>query len=166
MGLFWGTHIQHGGKFVPKTVPRYTLTTISSRSPTQPQSGEFRVRSLVLLVFTKAKNHEHLKYSRIGEFQDCWLCRSQVITKIRRTNRPENNKFIAVVACGLVFSQAGLARFILPCNNIPEIFQCRFTRGALRSRSQGNRHPRTIKSIASPFDVVLFRLKFSKTVDF
>ena len=32
VGLFWGTHFQHGGKFVPKTVPQCTLTTISTRS--------------------------------------------------------------------------------------------------------------------------------------
>ena len=44
----------------PKTAPLCTLTTISTRSATQPQRGELRVRSLVFLVFTKAKNREHL----------------------------------------------------------------------------------------------------------
>ena len=62
----------------PKTAPQWTLTTISTRSPTQPQSGELRVRSFVLRVFTKAKNREHLESSRIGEFQDWWLCSHQL----------------------------------------------------------------------------------------
>ena len=31
VGLFWGTHFQHGGKFVPRTVPQCTLTTTSTR---------------------------------------------------------------------------------------------------------------------------------------
>ena len=54
----------------PQTAPQCTLTTISTRSPTQPQRGELRVRSLALPVFTKAKKREHLESSRIGEFQD------------------------------------------------------------------------------------------------
>ena len=41
VGLFWGTHFQHGGNFAPKTVPQYTLTTILTRSPAQPQSSEY-----------------------------------------------------------------------------------------------------------------------------
>ena len=40
VGLFWGTHFQHVGKFVPKTVPQCTFTTISTRSPAQPQIVE------------------------------------------------------------------------------------------------------------------------------
>ena len=35
IGLFWGMHFQHGGKF-----PQCTLTTILTRSLAQPQSGE------------------------------------------------------------------------------------------------------------------------------
>ena len=41
VGLFWGTHFQHGSNFAPKTVPQCTLTTISTQSPAQPQSGEY-----------------------------------------------------------------------------------------------------------------------------
>ena len=32
VGLFLGTHFQHGGKFVPKTVPQCALATLSTRS--------------------------------------------------------------------------------------------------------------------------------------
>lgn len=35
VGLFWGMHSQHGGKF-----PHCTLTTILTQSLSQPQSGE------------------------------------------------------------------------------------------------------------------------------
>ena len=41
VGLFWGRHFQHGGKFLPKTVPQRTLTIILTRSPVQHQSGEY-----------------------------------------------------------------------------------------------------------------------------
>ena len=40
VGLFWGTNFQHDGK----TVPQRTLTTISTRGPVQPQSGELQCR--------------------------------------------------------------------------------------------------------------------------
>ena len=42
--LFWGTHFQHGDKFVPQTVPKSTLTTISTRSTApQSQNGEYQM---------------------------------------------------------------------------------------------------------------------------
>ena len=50
-----------------KTAPQCTLTTISTRSAAQPERGELRVRSLVFLVFTKAKNPEHLESFRIAD---------------------------------------------------------------------------------------------------
>ena len=38
---------QHGGKFVPKTIPQCTLTSISTGSPVQPQNGEYEYLEIV-----------------------------------------------------------------------------------------------------------------------
>ena len=46
-GLFCGTYFQHGGKFVHKTIPQCTLTTISIRPPVQPQNGEYAYLEIV-----------------------------------------------------------------------------------------------------------------------
>ena len=62
VGLFWGTHFQHGGKFV-KTVPQCTLTTNSTRSSAQPQSGEYDM----LTNETFRVNKERYGHSRIKE---------------------------------------------------------------------------------------------------
>ena len=40
VGLFWGTHFCIAANLSPKTVPQCTFTTISTRSPSQPQSVE------------------------------------------------------------------------------------------------------------------------------
>ena len=48
VGLFWRTNFQHDGK----TVPQRTLTTISTRCPAQPQSGELQCR---IRFFTSPK---------------------------------------------------------------------------------------------------------------
>ena len=47
VGLFCGTHFQHGGKFVPKTIPRCTLTTILTRTTVQPQNREYAYLEIV-----------------------------------------------------------------------------------------------------------------------
>ena len=77
--LFWGTHFQHCGKFV-KTVPQCTLTTNSTRSPAQPQSGEYGMHTNEIF----RANTERYGHSRIKERRyDCcsssysgiyWLC--------------------------------------------------------------------------------------------
>ena len=41
VGLFWGQNCRHVENASPKTVPQCTLTTILTRSPAQPQSGEY-----------------------------------------------------------------------------------------------------------------------------
>ena len=41
VGLFWETNLPPCSKCVPKTVPQCTLTTILTRSPAQPQSGDY-----------------------------------------------------------------------------------------------------------------------------
>ena len=48
VGLFWRTHFNMAANSPPKTVPQCTLTTIASRSPAQPQSGEWRPNSHAL----------------------------------------------------------------------------------------------------------------------
>ena len=40
VGLFWGRIFNMAANSLPKIVPQCTLTTISTRSPAQPQSGE------------------------------------------------------------------------------------------------------------------------------
>ena len=40
VGLFWGTHYQHGGKFVPQNSPTMRFHNHLDRSPAQPQIVE------------------------------------------------------------------------------------------------------------------------------
>ena len=54
VGLFWGTNLPPCWKCVPQNSPTLHLTTISTRSPAQPQSGEFKPSCLKSLPQTQS----------------------------------------------------------------------------------------------------------------
>ena len=78
VGLFWAANLPPCWNASSKTVPQCTLTTISSQSPTQPQSGEWRPNSRALgtagsVMTSLLKNRcSHLE-NQFDEAKQDWL---------------------------------------------------------------------------------------------
>ena len=78
VGLFWPANLPPCWNASSKTVPQCTLTTISSRSPAQPQSGEWRPSSHALgtagsVMTSLLKNGCSHSENQFDEAKQDWL---------------------------------------------------------------------------------------------
>ena len=101
VGLLWGTHFQHGGKFVPQSSP--TMHFDNHLDPVSQPTSKWRIEkhidSLILLSYcTCARVHFHLLLSilKLTRFNDKFSLR-QILCSSLQKKKKKNARILSAI---------------------------------------------------------------------